>query len=154
MSEVWRLVTDGVLNVRDIDSVMTDGLGMRYAFLGPLQTTHLNADGFSSYCERYGKIIYDVSFQFGKKKMIKNFDIYLNSFELMRPYLFHRCVKHLVIFHSWADQKLLRFPSNWKKCVHLIKLPKNVNGVIIVYVILACLKRNSEMMITQLKLSR
>lgn len=58
---MWRLVTDGVLNVADVDSVMSDGLGMRYAFLGPLQTTHLNADGFLSFCERYGKVIYDVS---------------------------------------------------------------------------------------------
>lgn len=64
MNEVWRLVTDGVLNVRDIDSVMSDGLGMRYAFLGPLQTAHLNAEGFLSYCERYGKAIYDVSFEY------------------------------------------------------------------------------------------
>lgn len=62
LNEVWRLVTDGVLNVSDIDSVMSDGLGMRYAFLGPLQTAHLNAEGFMSYCERYSKAIYDVSF--------------------------------------------------------------------------------------------
>lgn len=63
MNEVWRLVADGVLNVRDIDSVMSDGLGRRYAFLGPLETTHLNADGFLNFCERYGKAIHDVSFQ-------------------------------------------------------------------------------------------
>lgn len=61
LNEVWRLVSDGVLNVQDIDSVMSDGLGMRYAFLGPLQTAHLNAEGFLSFCERYGKAIYDVS---------------------------------------------------------------------------------------------
>lgn len=60
-NEVWRLVTDGVLNVRDIDAVMSDGLGMRYAFLGPLETAHLNAEGFTNYCERYNKSIYDVS---------------------------------------------------------------------------------------------
>lgn len=61
MNEVWRLVTSGVLSVRDIDSVMSDGLGMRYAFLGPLETTHLNAEGFVNYCDRYNKSIYDVS---------------------------------------------------------------------------------------------
>lgn len=58
---MWRLVADGVLNVRDIDSVMSDGLGMRYAFLGALETAHLNADGMKNYCERYNKSIYDVS---------------------------------------------------------------------------------------------
>lgn len=63
MNEVWRLVASGVLNVRDIDSVMSDGLGMRYAFLGPLETAHLNAEGWINYCERYNKSIYDVSYQ-------------------------------------------------------------------------------------------
>lgn len=31
--------------MEDIDKVMTEGLGMRYAFLGPLETAHLNAEG-------------------------------------------------------------------------------------------------------------
>lgn len=60
LNEVWRLVADGILNVKDIDSVMSDGLGMRYAFLGALETAHLNAEGMTSYCERYGKTIYEV----------------------------------------------------------------------------------------------
>lgn len=61
LNEVWRLVDSGVLNVRDIDSVMSDGLGMRYAFLGPLETAHLNAEGMLNYCDRYHKSIYDVN---------------------------------------------------------------------------------------------
>lgn len=58
---MWRLVADGILDVKDIDSVMSDGLGMRYAFLGALETAHLNAEGMGSYCDRYGKTIYAVS---------------------------------------------------------------------------------------------
>ncbi|XP_021933761.1 lambda-crystallin homolog isoform X2 [Zootermopsis nevadensis] len=61
LNEVWRLVSDGILNVEDIDNVMSEGLGMRYAFLGPLETAHLNAEGMESYCDRYSKTIYDVS---------------------------------------------------------------------------------------------
>ena len=61
LNECWRLVADGILNVKDIDSVMSDGLGMRYAFLGPLETAHLNAEGMLSYCDRYSKTIYAVS---------------------------------------------------------------------------------------------
>lgn len=67
LNEVWRLVGDGVLDVKDIDSVMTDGLGMRYAFLGPLETTHLNAEGIANYTDRYAKTIYEVSFVKKKK---------------------------------------------------------------------------------------
>ncbi|XP_055309702.1 lambda-crystallin [Sitodiplosis mosellana] len=66
LNEVWRLVASGVLNVRDIDSVMSDGLGMRYAFLGPLETAHLNAEGWANYCDRYHQSIYDVSQTFGE----------------------------------------------------------------------------------------
>lgn len=61
LNETWRLVADGILSVKDIDSVMSDGLGMRYAFLGPLETAHLNAEGMISYCDRYSKTIYAVS---------------------------------------------------------------------------------------------
>ena len=32
---------------------MCDGLGMRYAFLGPFEVTHLNANGFRDYGERF-----------------------------------------------------------------------------------------------------
>lgn len=61
LNEVYRLVDAGILNVKDIDSVMSDGLGMRYAFLGPLETAHLNAEGMSNYFERYSKTMYNVS---------------------------------------------------------------------------------------------
>ncbi|XP_072940640.1 lambda-crystallin homolog [Epargyreus clarus] len=61
LNEVWRLVADGVVNVEDIDKVISEGLGMRYAFLGSLETAHLNAEGMKSYIERYGETIYSVS---------------------------------------------------------------------------------------------
>ncbi|XP_058465704.1 lambda-crystallin homolog [Malaya genurostris] len=61
LNETWRLVADGILSVKDIDSVMSDGLGMRYAFLGPLETAHLNAEGMLSYCDRYCNTMYAVS---------------------------------------------------------------------------------------------
>lgn len=66
LNEVWRLIADGLLNVEDIDNVMSEGLGPRYAFFGPLETAHLNAEGMESYCERYGKTIYDVSMTLGE----------------------------------------------------------------------------------------
>ncbi|XP_047507560.1 lambda-crystallin homolog [Pieris napi] len=61
LNEAWRLVSDGVVNVEDIDKVISEGLGMRYAFLGSLETAHLNAEGMQSYIERYGKTINSVS---------------------------------------------------------------------------------------------
>ncbi|CAB0038928.1 unnamed protein product [Trichogramma brassicae] len=65
LNEAWRLVSDGVLDVKDIDTVMSEGLGMRYAFLGPFETAHLNAEGMKKYCESYSNSIYNTSMTFG-----------------------------------------------------------------------------------------
>ena len=34
----------------DIDTVLTDGLGLRYSILGPFEAIHLNANGMSCQC--------------------------------------------------------------------------------------------------------
>ncbi|XP_059984763.1 lambda-crystallin homolog isoform X2 [Lagenorhynchus albirostris] len=52
ISEAWRLVEEGVVSPGDLDLVMSDGLGMRYAFIGPLETMHLNAEETVS-CRRW-----------------------------------------------------------------------------------------------------
>lgn len=61
LNECYNLVTDGIASVKDIELVMSEGLGMRYAFDGPLETAHLMADGFENYCERLGQKMYEVS---------------------------------------------------------------------------------------------
>lgn len=56
IAESWRLVQDGVISVKDIDLVMSEGLGMRYAFIGPIETMHLNApEGMEDYLQRYSE---------------------------------------------------------------------------------------------------
>ncbi|XP_052047308.1 lambda-crystallin homolog [Apodemus sylvaticus] len=64
ISEAWRLVEEDIVSPNDLDLVMSDGLGMRYAFIGPLETMHLNAEGVISYCERYSE---------GMKRVLKTF---------------------------------------------------------------------------------
>ncbi|XP_014933225.2 lambda-crystallin homolog isoform X1 [Acinonyx jubatus] len=64
ISEAWRLVEEGIVSPSDLDLVMSDGLGMRYAFIGPLETMHLNAEGMLSYCDRYSE---------GMKRVLKTF---------------------------------------------------------------------------------
>ncbi|XP_038059636.1 lambda-crystallin-like isoform X2 [Patiria miniata] len=65
INEAWRLVADGVMSAEDVDKVFTAGLGMRYAFCGPFEVIHLNAEGTASYLERYGSTIQRVSSTFG-----------------------------------------------------------------------------------------
>ncbi|XP_018551920.1 lambda-crystallin homolog [Lates calcarifer] len=66
IAESWRLVQGGVISVKDIDLVMSEGLGMRYAFIGPMETMHLNApEGLEDYMKRYGEGITRVLNSFG-----------------------------------------------------------------------------------------
>ncbi|KAM9850976.1 lambda-crystallin homolog [Aulostomus maculatus] len=66
IAESWRLVQDGIISVKDIDLVMSEGLGMRYAFIGPMETMHLNApEGLEDYMKRYGEGIQRVLNSFG-----------------------------------------------------------------------------------------
>ena len=50
----------------DLDVVMRDGLGLRYAFMGPMETIHLNALGLKKYCQTYGETITNVSKTMGE----------------------------------------------------------------------------------------
>lgn len=45
MREAYALVRDGVISPREIDIIMTQGLGKRWAVLGPFGTSSLNAQG-------------------------------------------------------------------------------------------------------------
>ena len=54
LSEAFRLVQDGVISPQDLDHTIADGLGLRWAFMGPFETIELNAPGgIADYCERY-----------------------------------------------------------------------------------------------------
>uniref|UniRef100_A0A3Q1H5S2 Crystallin, lambda 1 n=1 Tax=Anabas testudineus TaxID=64144 RepID=A0A3Q1H5S2_ANATE len=66
IAESWRLVQDGIISVKDVDLVMSEGLGMRYAFIGPMETMHLNApEGLGDYMKRYGEGVTRVLNSFG-----------------------------------------------------------------------------------------
>ncbi len=54
LTEAFRLVQDGVVSPQDLDRTVCDGLGLRWAFMGPFETIELNAPGgVPDYCERY-----------------------------------------------------------------------------------------------------
>ncbi|MGH8800402.1 MAG: 3-hydroxyacyl-CoA dehydrogenase [Casimicrobiaceae bacterium] len=58
LSEAMRLVGEGYVSADDLDKTVRDGLGLRWAFLGPLQTIELNAPGgVTDYCARYGDFL-------------------------------------------------------------------------------------------------
>lgn len=61
LQEAFRLVHDGIMTADDVDTVVSDGLGPRYAFMGPWMTAHLNAAGMADYLNKYSEGIYNVN---------------------------------------------------------------------------------------------
>uniref|UniRef100_A0A4X1U363 Crystallin lambda 1 n=2 Tax=Sus scrofa TaxID=9823 RepID=A0A4X1U363_PIG len=131
IGEAWRLVEAGIVSPGDLDLVMSDGLGLRYAFIGPLETMHLNAedfannsssdafsgdastikpsadlDGMLSYCDRYRE---------GMKRVLKTFGP-IPEFSGAVAEKVHQamCVKvpddpeHLAARREWRDGCLMR----------------------------------------------
>ncbi len=58
VAEAFRLVRDGVMSVEDVDACVKDGLGLRWAFMGPFETIDLNAPGgVADYVGRFGPLM-------------------------------------------------------------------------------------------------
>lgn len=57
LAEAFRLLEDDVISPADLDALVKHGLGLRWSFMGPLETIDLNAPGgLSDYCTRYGPL--------------------------------------------------------------------------------------------------
>lgn len=57
LQEAFKLIGHGIVSAEDLDKAICDGLGLRWSFMGPMQTIHLNAPGgVAQYVERYGEM--------------------------------------------------------------------------------------------------
>ena len=55
LREAYCLVRDGVASVADIDTVVREGLGMRWSLIGPFETVDLNTrGGIASHAQKMG----------------------------------------------------------------------------------------------------
>ena len=60
LMEAWRLVQEDYCTVEDLDKCLKDGLGLRWAFMGPFETIDLNAPGgLADYARRYGPVFHE-----------------------------------------------------------------------------------------------
>jgi 3-hydroxyacyl-CoA dehydrogenase len=58
VAEAFRMVRDGVMSAEDVDRCVKDGLGLRWAFMGPFETIDLNAPGgVEDYVGRFGPLM-------------------------------------------------------------------------------------------------
>lgn len=57
LNEAMRLVGGGYVSADDLDNTVKHGLGLRWSFMGPLETIDLNAPGgIADYAARYGPL--------------------------------------------------------------------------------------------------
>ncbi len=62
LGEAFRLVEDGICSSADVDKAMSDGLGLRWFFMGPFETIDLNAkNGVAEYCKNLGAMYYGLA---------------------------------------------------------------------------------------------
>lgn len=62
LNEAWALFDEGYATAEDIDKTVSEGLGLRWSFMGPFQTIDLNAPGgVRDYAERLGPLYHSVA---------------------------------------------------------------------------------------------
>jgi L-gulonate 3-dehydrogenase len=62
LAEAFRLVEDGVVDVDGVDRAVSDGLGLRWSFMGPFRTIDLNAPtGVAEYCRNLGPMYHELA---------------------------------------------------------------------------------------------
>ena len=62
LMEAWRLVEAGLATVEDVDRTVSQGLGLRWAFMGPFETIDLNASGgIADYARRLGSLYHGIA---------------------------------------------------------------------------------------------
>jgi len=62
LGEAFRLVEDGIVSTADVDAAVSEGLGLRWFFMGPFETIDLNAQGgVADYCNKLGPMYYELA---------------------------------------------------------------------------------------------
>jgi 3-hydroxyacyl-CoA dehydrogenase len=62
LNEAFALYEEGYASVEDIDATISQGLGLRWAFMGPFETIDLNAPGgLADYAHRLGPLYRDIA---------------------------------------------------------------------------------------------
>ena len=62
LGEAFRLVEDGICSAAAVDAAVSDGLGLRWFFMGPFETIDLNApNGIAEYCRNLGPMYHGLA---------------------------------------------------------------------------------------------
>lgn len=62
LREAWALYDEGYCSLADLDATISEGLGLRWSFMGPFETIDLNAPGgIADYAERLGGLYLSIA---------------------------------------------------------------------------------------------
>ena len=99
-----RMVRDGVASAADIDVAIKDGIGLRWSFMGPLETIDLNAPGgIADYLRRYGPLYHAIESEQGPLDWTE--DALLRQLEKERRAVLP--TGHVPERSAWRDRRLM-----------------------------------------------
>jgi L-gulonate 3-dehydrogenase len=123
LAEAFRLVEDGVCSPEDVDTAVSQGLGMRWSFMGPFQTIDLNApNGIIDYCQRYLDGIYNVLKEEDNTRRISKETIEKINNAMRAKY----GLDQHPIWCLWRDQRLMAFASHKNQCEKTIDVMRQI----------------------------
>ncbi len=104
LMEAWRMVGDGLATVADIDKTISDGLGLRWAFMGPFETIDLNAPGgVADYAKRFGGLFHSIAVSTQTHQVWD--DLLIAQVEAQRRALLS--ADDLASRQAWRDRRLM-----------------------------------------------
>jgi 3-hydroxyacyl-CoA dehydrogenase len=108
LAETFRLLAADVISPEDLDATVKHGLGLRWSFMGPLETIDLNAPGgLADYCARYGGL-----FALLQREMVP---IDVDAALVARLHAARRAVlpeAEVAARHEWRDRRLMALAAH------------------------------------------
>jgi L-gulonate 3-dehydrogenase len=104
LMEAWRLVEEGLATVEDVDKTVSQGLGLRWAFMGPFETIDLNAPGgIADYAKRLGGLYQSIAASTTEHRIWDS--TLINKIEAQRREIL--AATDLPSRQAWRDRRLM-----------------------------------------------
>ncbi len=112
LNEAWALFEEGYASAEDIDKTVSEGLGLRWSFMGPFQTIDLNAPGgVADYAARLSPLYHTVAQSRTEPKPWS--DKLVHDVEAERRT--HLSQEDLVSRREWRDRRLMALAAHKRK---------------------------------------